>query len=172
MTHAIEVQELTKRFGALVPVDALSLSVEAGEVLGLLRHNGAGKPTTVRLLNGVLSPDGGPARTLDLDPAAARDVHALSQGRSVILCTHNLDEAQRLCDRVAVLERGRLPALGTPHELASRLDGAARIEIETAPDHAERACALLHEAGLEAAVEGSGRLSAAGVARERVPDRN
>ena len=40
--------------------------------------------------------------------------------RTVFLCTHNLDEAQKLCDRVAVLEHGTLVALGTPEELARK----------------------------------------------------
>ena len=62
--------------------------------------------------------------TAGLDPVAARQVHELigrlarEERRTVFLCTHNLVEAQRLCDRVAVLEHGRLAALGTPGELA------------------------------------------------------
>ena len=62
--------------------------------------------------------------TAGLDPVAARRVHELitrlsrEEQRTVFLCTHNLVEAQNLCDRVAVLEQGRLVALGTPAELA------------------------------------------------------
>lgn len=56
--------------------------------------------------------------TAGLDPVAAHEVHELihklsRRGRTVFLCTHNLAEAQRLCDRVAVLRRGQLVALGT-----------------------------------------------------------
>src|SRR5512133_599418 len=55
-----------------------------------------------------------------LDPVATRHVHMLvtrlsrDMKRTVFLCTHNLVEAQLLCDRVAVLEHGRLLAIGTP----------------------------------------------------------
>lgn len=65
--------------------------------------------------------------TASLDPAAARQVTGIIQdlsrhsGRTVFLCTHNLDEAQRLCDRVGVIDRGVLRAVGTPRELAKEL---------------------------------------------------
>src|ERR1043165_4698461 len=58
--------------------------------------------------------------TSGLDPVATRHVHTLvenlarREGCTVFLCTHNLMEAQKLCDRVAVMEQGRLVALGTP----------------------------------------------------------
>lgn len=75
--------------------------------------------------------------TSGLDPVAAREVHELigrltgDEGRTVVLCTHNLVEAQRLCTRVAVLRRGRLVALGTPEALAQRIEGvgAARLTV-------------------------------------------
>lgn len=80
--------------------------------------------------------------TSGLDPVAARHVHemvaALSgeQGRTVFLCTHNLAEAQKLCDRVAVLARGRVLALGTPAELVARLGRSQRLELEAEPQGA------------------------------------
>ncbi|HZO25731.1 MAG TPA: ABC transporter ATP-binding protein [Chloroflexota bacterium] len=59
--------------------------------------------------------------TSGLDPESARDVRAFilelrDAGRAIFLCTHNLDEARRLCDRIAVF-RGRILRLGTPREL-------------------------------------------------------
>jgi ABC-2 type transport system ATP-binding protein len=74
--------------------------------------------------------------TAGLDPVVTRHVHELIQrlsrqgGRTVFLCTHNLTEAQKLCDRVAVLEHGQLVALGAPRELAQRLWKGVRLEIE------------------------------------------
>lgn len=237
----INTEQLSKVFnGGTVAVDALTLEVNAGEVLGVLGHNGAGKTTTVRLLNGVLTPTGGTARVLGLDPVAdgpelrsqtgvltetpsldealtardnlaiyaglyglpstdipkrvrslletfdlidradekvggysrgmrqrlalartlihnpkllfldeptagldpaiTRDVHTLigelsREGhRTILLCTHNLDEAQRLCDRVAVLERGQLVALGTPTSLARDLWQGVNVVIELDQD--------------------------------------
>ena len=55
----IEARELTKRYGSLTAVDALSFSVAPGEVLGFLGPNGAGKTTTMRMLVGFVSPTSG-----------------------------------------------------------------------------------------------------------------
>ncbi len=74
--------------------------------------------------------------TAGLDPEAAHQVTGLieqishQKGRTVFLCTHNLDEAQRLCDRVAVLNKGRLLAVGTQAELAQTLWGGSWVEIQ------------------------------------------
>ena len=72
--------------------------------------------------------------TAGLDPVAAaalrEDLAALveQQGVTVFLTTHNLSEAERLCARVAVIDRGRLLAVGSPDELRSR-QGGQRLEI-------------------------------------------
>jgi ABC-2 type transport system ATP-binding protein len=89
--------------------------------------------------------------TSGLDPVAAHQVNELidslssKKGRTVFLCTHNLVEAQNLCDRVAVLEHGRLVALGKPAELARRYVRRLEVEIETAPDQVASVLALLSE---------------------------
>jgi len=64
---AIEVDGLTKRFGALLAVDRVSFEVAPGTVFGLLGPNGAGKTTCIRILTTILRPDGGTARILGLD---------------------------------------------------------------------------------------------------------
>jgi ABC-2 type transport system ATP-binding protein len=58
---AISVRALSKHFGELHAVDDLSFEVHAGEIFGLVGPDGAGKTTTLRMLAGVLSPDGGSA---------------------------------------------------------------------------------------------------------------
>jgi ABC-2 type transport system ATP-binding protein len=74
--------------------------------------------------------------TSGLDPAAARLVTEMiarlsrQEGRTVFLCTHNLTEAQRLCDRVGVIDRGALRALGTPQELARQLWQSVSVSID------------------------------------------
>jgi ABC-2 type transport system ATP-binding protein len=70
-TPAIETQGLTKRFGKVVAVDGVSLSVEPGEIFGFMGHNGAGKTTTLRMLLGLTKPTAGSARVLGHD--AERD---------------------------------------------------------------------------------------------------
>jgi ABC-2 type transport system ATP-binding protein len=63
----IEVDRLVKRFGAFAAVDDLSLTVEQGEVFGLLGSNGAGKSTAIRMLCGLLTPTAGRASVLGVD---------------------------------------------------------------------------------------------------------
>jgi ABC-2 type transport system ATP-binding protein len=234
----IELAGVTRRFGELTAVDDVTLDVEDGEIVGLLGHNGAGKTTMIRVINGLLSPDAGsvrvlgldptthgqlvrrstgvlteypaldeflttvenlevyaainglapqesvpridallerlglaekrdePARglsaglkqrvalaralvhdpqillldepTTNMDPVAARRVRDLiiessrERGRTVLLSTHNLAEAEELCDRVAILRFGRLLTVGAPTELRSTLGGTAGVRIEAA----------------------------------------
>ena len=67
---AIEVRDLTKRFGGFVAVDHLSFEVAEGSVFGLLGSNGAGKSTAIRILCGLLSATSGAARVLGVDVLA------------------------------------------------------------------------------------------------------
>jgi ABC-2 type transport system ATP-binding protein len=53
-------------------------------------------------------------------------------GRTVVLTTHYMDEAERLCDRVGIIDRGKLIALGTPRELIASLGGKEVIEVTLA----------------------------------------
>ena len=72
----IDVEVLSKRYGALRAVDALSFSVQPGEVVALLGPNGAGKSTTMKMIAGYLTPDSGRVRVAGHDvsirPMAAR----------------------------------------------------------------------------------------------------
>jgi ABC-2 type transport system ATP-binding protein len=63
----LETQQLTRRFGTLVAVNALTISVEAGEVFGLLGPNGAGKTTVIKMLTTLLPPSSGNARVAGFD---------------------------------------------------------------------------------------------------------
>jgi sodium transport system ATP-binding protein len=63
----IEVAGLHKRFGTVVAVDGASFKARDGQVTGLLGPNGAGKTTTLRMLYGLLRPDGGTARIDDIE---------------------------------------------------------------------------------------------------------
>ncbi len=223
-SSALEIKNLTKRFGDRTAVDGLSLTVAKGEVFGFLGPNGAGKTTTVRMLGTLIAPSSGSAvvaglalsrtnaveirqrisvmpespglylrlsvaenlecfaglygladpssriqraleavnmagrakdpcgtlskglrqrvglaRTLlndpevvfldeptsGLDPVAAREVHELidglrKRGVTIFLTTHRLEEAERLCDRVAIFST-TLRSVGRPDELRDRL---------------------------------------------------
>jgi ABC-2 type transport system ATP-binding protein len=81
--------------------------------------------------------------TTGLDPQSRRQLWDLivelrASGRSIVLTTHYMDEAERLCDRVAIVDHGRVIALGSPRELIASL-GAEHVVEFTAPGAAEGA---------------------------------
>jgi ABC-2 type transport system ATP-binding protein len=89
--------------------------------------------------------------TAGLDPEATRDVLdllatlAADQGRTVLLCTHFLGEAGRLCRRMAVLHRGRLRAFGRPDDLAARLWRGVPVELDLGAPADERTLSALRQ---------------------------
>jgi len=76
MTHlAIDARDLTRTFGAFTAVDHITFNVRVGEVFGFLGANGAGKTTAIRILTGLLAPNGGTATVAGFDVARdAEDV--------------------------------------------------------------------------------------------------
>ena len=90
--------------------------------------------------------------TSGLDPEATRDVVNLigalarEQGRTVLLCTHFLAEAGRLCHRMAVLQRGRLQAYGRPEELAARLWPGLSVDLDLGAVADDRTLAVVRDA--------------------------
>jgi ABC-2 type transport system ATP-binding protein len=74
---ALRTEKLTKRFGRLLAVDELDLSVPAGEVFGFLGPNGAGKSTTIRLVLGLVRPTAGRVWVFDTEAADVRAAHRL-----------------------------------------------------------------------------------------------
>jgi ABC-2 type transport system ATP-binding protein len=82
--------------------------------------------------------------TLGLDVAAARDLRehtlawkAAAPGRTLLLTTHYMVEAEQLCDRIAIVDRGMILALGTPEELRRRVQAESifRIELDHLPQN-------------------------------------
>lgn len=231
MKAAIEIKNVTKKFGTKTAVNALSLDINEGELFGLLGVNGAGKTTAIRMAGGLLEPtegeiivcglsvaeqpdevkkninlspqetavapnltvkenlelmgglyglsgdamsknvewairefhleevlhdkaknlSGGWQRrlsiamalvsrpevlfldepTLGLDVIARRELHetikSLKHSMTIVLTTHYLEEAEALCDRIGIMSRGVLKAVGTPEELM-KLAGAGNFE--------------------------------------------
>lgn len=232
----IQVENLTKDYGARRAIENLNFEAEKGEILGFLGPNGAGKTTTMRILTGFMPPTSGRARvagydvvdqslevrrrvgyvpetiplypdmavydylkfmadlrhlsdaeervesvleivhmeersdglianlskgmrqrvglaqallhdpevlildepTIGLDPAQIREVRDLIQNlgreRTVLLSTHILSEAQQICDRVLIINKGRIVVEDTPEQLQSRLTGAQRFTVRVKED--------------------------------------
>ncbi len=234
MNADVEVENLTKRFGDFIAVDALNFSVEHGEIFGLLGPNGAGKSTLIRMLTTLVPPTSGAARVnhfdivrqpnnvrqsigvipqamtsdlelsaeenliifaklygipheqrkraipqllkeVDLTQWADKPVKMFSGGMrrrmeiarglvhepkiffldepttgldpvsrvsvwemlarlkrerdlTIIVTTHYMDEADKLCDRIAIIDQGRLAALDSPLKLKASIPGKNILE--------------------------------------------
>jgi ABC-2 type transport system ATP-binding protein len=234
--HAIEVDKLTKKFGDLVAVNAISFTVEDGEIFGLLGPNGAGKTTLIRMLTTLTPPTSGTATvgghdivkgangvrhalgvipqaftsdpeltaeenmlihaklygvpsgerealidkllesvdllkfksklvrtfsggmrrrleiarglvhspkimfldepTTGLDPVSRSNVWEMirrlrdDSHLTILLTTHYMDEADRLCDRIAIVDHGKLAALDSPTRLKDSVPGTDAVEAE------------------------------------------
>jgi len=86
-----------------------------------------------------------------LDPQARHEIHQLVQEwraerRTILLTTHYIEEAERLCDRVAIIDEGRIIAMGTPEEVQARTVGTSHIEIRVSPPLPEGRAPVLPEA--------------------------
>ncbi len=123
--NAIEIDRLTRRFGALRAVDGLSLEIPRGVVFGFLGPNGSGKTTTIRLLLGLLAPSEGRAAVLGFD--VARDADAIRARAGALL------EHTGLYDRLSA---------------QANLDYYARIARMPAGDRAARIKDVLAQIGL------------------------
>ena len=232
MPAVIEVEGLTKRYGAVEAVRGVSFSVAAGEVVGLLGPNGAGKTSTIECVIGLRQADAGSVRvcgidsrtsprelkerigvqlqatalpdlltvrealalfgacyrrrvepqtlidrfslgdkadtpfsalsggqkqrvamamavvndpevlfldepTAALDPQSRRELHDVvratrAAGRAVVLSTHYIEEAELLCDRVAIIDHGKVIACDTPAALIAACGATTRVIATTA----------------------------------------
>jgi len=232
----IQVNGLTKDYGARRAIDNLSFDAEQGEIVGFLGPNGAGKTTTMRILTGYMPPSEGSATvagydiieeslevrkrvgylpetvplyndmtaleylkfmadlrripdpeerayetlenvnleeransyigtfskgmrqriglaqalihrpevlildepTIGLDPAQVVEMRSvireIGKDRTVLLSTHILSEAQQICDRVLIINKGKIVTEDTPENLQSRLVGAQRVVLRVRGD--------------------------------------
>ena len=151
--HAIEVRDLSKRFGAFVAVNKVSFDVRAGEIFGFLGSNGAGKSTTIRMLCGLLKPTSGTATVGGMDvgrdpEGVKRRIGYMSQ-RFSLYESLTVDENIRFFGGVYGLDRDRLAARrdfvldmaglrGRESTITRALSGGWRQRLALG-------CAILHE---------------------------
>ena len=99
--------------------------------------------------------------TTGLDPVSRRDLWALVRqvregGATVIVTTHYMEEAEEHCDRLAIINHGRLLASGTPHELISRIEASYAVRLATsAPLTGEQLESLQLNEGVSVALDGN-----------------
>ena len=137
-------------FGRLMGVDAVERERRARELLGRFGMGQAweqrigtyskGMRQKIALVRAMLHEP--PVLLLDeptsaMDPHSAKLVRDAIKGlrdhrRVIVLCTHNLAEAETLADRIAIIRRGEIIALGTPAELKTRLLGPPMMELRMA----------------------------------------
>ncbi len=149
--HAIVLEGVTKRYGATVAVNEVSMTIARGEMFGLIGPDGAGKTTTIRLMCGLLGAQSGRIRVLDCDPVRehrrlTRSVGYLSQRFSLygdlsideniafFAEIHGLRDYTARRDRL--LEMTQLTPFRT--RLADRLSGGMKQKLALA-------CTLVHQ---------------------------
>jgi ABC-2 type transport system ATP-binding protein len=99
--------------------------------------------------------------TTGLDPQSRRQLWDLierfkADGRAILLTTHYMEEAERLCDRVAIVDHGRVIALGTPRELVASLSAEHVVEFAVGPGVALDETSLRNVSGVAAAARRDG----------------
>jgi ABC-2 type transport system ATP-binding protein len=107
VTNAVEARGLVKRFGTLVAVDALDMTIPKGSFYAFLGPNGAGKSTTIALLTGIYAPDAGQLSLLGVD--AVRDPLAMKSRIGVV--PEELSLFERLTGRQYLTFCGRMHGL-------------------------------------------------------------
>ena len=150
---AIEVQGLSRKFGAFVAVDDLSFNVRQGEIFGFLGANGAGKSTTIRMLCGLLRPTAGTALVggvdVNRDPEGVkRRIGYMSQKFSMYeLLT--VDENIRFFGGIYGISGERFEARRKFVLEMSGLEGRERTQARQLPggwrQRLALGCAILHE---------------------------
>jgi len=141
----IDVRDLHKSYGARRVVDGLTLAVTAGEICGFLGANGSGKTTTIRMLCGLVRPDGGGGTCLGLDilseaPRIRRQIGYMTQRFSFyedLTVAENLDfvaAVYELDDRPAAVEAiiARMGLTDRANQLAGQLSGGWKQRLALA----------------------------------------
>src|SRR5712671_2937234 len=118
-------QELLKRFGLEEKRNAFYSQLSGGQKQRLALAMALVNDPRVVFLD---------EPTAGLDPQVRREIYDIieelkKEKKTILLTTHYIEEAERLCDRVAIVDHGKVIALGTPRELKAHSGGATRIEV-------------------------------------------
>jgi ABC-2 type transport system ATP-binding protein len=152
----LTVAETVRLFGSFytdgIGVEPALRAVQLGDRRTIqVRHLSGGQKQRLALAVALV---GAPAilfldePTTGMDPRSRRALWAVierqkSDGRTIVLSTHNLEEAQAMCDRLAIMDAGRIIAEGTPADLIRSLGGDVRLELVADPPIGAAALAAL-----------------------------
>lgn len=147
MEPVVQATELHKHFGSLHAVDGMDLTVQAGEIYGLLGPNGSGKTTLIRLLVGLLRPTAGRAavlgRTMPNKPVLAQ-VGYMTQAPALyddLGARENVAFFAAICGGAS---RARIDEILALVDLADRADSLVRTLSGGMKQRLSLACALVH----------------------------
>ena len=150
---AVEIDQLTKRFGDFVAVDHVSMQVKAGEIFGFLGPNGAGKSTTIRILCGLLAPTSGGALVGGVDvvanpEAVKHNIDYMSQKFSLyddLTVEENIDFFSGIYGVEGARQRERKEYVLRMAGLADRRSSMTRLLAGGWKQRLALGCAILHE---------------------------
>lgn len=149
----LEARNLTKRYGAIAALDGFSLTIEPGEIVGLIGHNGAGKTTFAEVVTGLVRPDHGTIKVAGIDvrrqPRIARARIGYAPQELGLYPTATLRQNLAVFGRLHGLRRRALAAAidATAHDLALADVLDRRLDVLSGGQRrrAQAATALLHE---------------------------
>src|ERR1700723_4077750 len=121
-------EELLKRFGLVEKRDTFYSKLSGGQKQRLALAMALVKNPRVLFFD---------EPTAGLDPQVRREIYDIidelrREKKTIVMTTHYIEEAEHLCDRVAIVDHGKVVALGTPRELKSHSGGTTRIEVRLA----------------------------------------
>ena len=122
MSSAICLEHISKRFGAVLALDDVSLSMERGEIFALVGENGAGKTTLMNVVYGLYKPDSGRAQVFDREEAIDSPAKAIALGVGMVHQHFMLVPTLTVAENVVL---GREPKR---HGLLDRKEAAARVK--------------------------------------------
>ncbi|MBB5873491.1 ABC-2 type transport system ATP-binding protein [Allocatelliglobosispora scoriae] len=148
----LEAFDLTKRYGPVNALDGFSLQVAAGEIVGLVGHNGAGKTTFVEIVSGLIRPDGGSITIDGKSPAAARGQVGVTPQHLGLYPSITVREHLQLFGRLAGLRKAALASsiddLAVALRLTEIMDRRTGVLSGGQQRRTQAATALVHRPSL------------------------
>ena len=138
--EVLRCENLTKRFGALKALDQVDLVLESGKIIGLLGPNGSGKTTLIKLINGLLTPDGGSITVCGHKPGPVSKTKVAYLPDNIYL--NSWMTAQQIVDYFSDFYEDFRPELAL--EMMERLDISPKRRLKTlSKGNKEKVCLIL-----------------------------